>query len=387
MSTEAAALAAAVSGPTAVVRDGSRVIVASEPDEVIVATGEDAFRALDRLPAGFWCGWMTYNLGRVAEGLAPRSTAADLVLVRFATQLALDPRVTVIGPGANAPTLLDLEPNAASASTWRSSLDRPAWTNAIAAIHDYERAGDCYQVNLTRRLTREASVDPRALFSSLMRANPAPHAALIDARSIVGHAVVSASPEQFLSVDGRHVTTRPIKGTDADAHVLRASRKDAAENVMIVDLARNDLGRVCDYGSIRVSRMCELESHPGLHHLVSTIEGDLRADVGYGELFRATLPAASITGAPKPRVLQIIDELEPVDRGVYCGAIGWIDTERRRADWNVAIRTFEVATDALHFGVGAGITIDSDADLEWDETELKATRHLAAAAALIEAHA
>ena len=153
--------------------------------------------------------------------------------------------------------------------------------------------------------------------------------------------------------------TRPIKGTDADADRLRASAKDHAENVMIVDLARNDLGRVCEPGSMHVPSLCAVEAHPGLHHLVSTVRGTLRSDVGLSSLLAATLPPASVTGAPKPRVLQAIEELEPVRRGVYCGAFGWIDTERGEGDLAVAIRTFTVFDDRTELGVGAGIVADS----------------------------
>ncbi len=159
---------------------------------------------------------------------------------------------------------------------------------------------------------------------------------------------------------------------------------------MIVDLARNDLGRVCEAGSVHVPSLCSIESHPGLHHLVSTVRGRLRDDVGIGTLLRATFPPASVTGAPKPRVLQAIEDLEPVRRGVYCGALGWIDTSagepaRVEADLAVAIRTFTVlgtvGAGSTHFGVGGGIVADSQPDAEWDETELKAARLLRVAGA------
>jgi para-aminobenzoate synthetase component 1 len=194
-------------------------------------------------------------------------------------------------------------------------------------------------------------------------------------------AVVSASPERFLAWRDRDVETRPIKGTARDAAWLRASEKDRAENVMIVDLARNDLGRVCDFGSISVPTLCAVEAHPGLHHLVSTIRGRRRAGSGLGALIRATLPPASVTGAPKPRVLQAIEDLEPVRRGVYCGAVGWIDTERDEGDLAVAIRTFTITNGQTHLGVGGGIVADSEPTAEWRETELKAARLLDAAGA------
>jgi para-aminobenzoate synthetase component 1 len=148
---------------------------------------------------------------------------------------------------------------------------------------------------------------------------------------------------------------------------------------MIVDLARNDLGRVCAYGSVRVTELCVVESHPGLHHLVSTVRGTLREGVGVGTLLRATFPPASVTGAPKPRVMEIIESLEPVRRGVYCGAVGFVDADRGVADLNVAIRTFTVAGGRTFFGVGGGIVADSRPGAEWEETELKAARLLALA--------
>jgi para-aminobenzoate synthetase component 1 len=194
-------------------------------------------------------------------------------------------------------------------------------------------------------------------------------------------AVVSASPERFLRVDGRYVETRPIKGTAVDGAFLRDSEKDHAENVMIVDLARNDLGRVCEFGSVAVPGLMDIEPHPGLHHLVSTVTGTLRADIGLRELVRATFPPASVTGAPKPRVLQTIEDLEPVRRGVYCGAVGWIDADQARVDLAVAIRTFTLAGGRSYLGVGGGIVADSIAAREWAETELKAARLLAAVGA------
>jgi para-aminobenzoate synthetase component 1 len=238
-------------------------------------------------------------------------------------------------------------------------------------------AGECYQVNLTRRLTSQSRVDPVALFTTVYQQHPAPHAALLTLSDAgAGVDVVSASPELFLRTRGRNVETRPIKGTARDAARLRTSAKDRAENVMIVDLARNDLGRVCVPGSVHVPALCALEQHPGLHHLVSTVAGRRRDEVTLGALMRATFPPASVTGAPKPRVMQIIEDLETVRRGVYCGAIGWVDGDRDASAWSVAIRTFQITRHATHFGAGGGIVADSDADSEWDETELKARRLL-----------
>ena len=192
-----------------------------------------------------------------------------------------------------------------------------------------------------------------------------------------GLAIVSASPELFLRID-EPLRSRPVRSRAPPPipRDLVASAKDHAENVMIVDLARNDLGRVCAFGSVQVPALFRVEAHPGLFHLVSTVTGQLRPDVDLADVIRATFPPASVTGAPKPRVMQAIEDLEPVRRGVYCGAIGWVDGDRGRAELSVAIRTFTIARGATYLGVGGGIVADSDPDAEWAETELKAARLL-----------
>ncbi|MFM7616280.1 MAG: anthranilate synthase component I family protein [Actinomycetes bacterium] len=377
----------------AVVRDGARTVIAVDPVERLRLDGPAALTALGALTPGWWAGAIAYELGRHIEPTGrpplPRDVP-DLHLTRFAARLVLAPdRAPVVhGAGAGARLLraaLDTAtPRTGSiglAGAWRSSMDRRAYEAAVAEIIGLERAGECYQANLTRTLHHDRAADPVELFDALDRHNPAPHAALIRAADL---AVVSASPERFLRLEGRRVETRPIKGTARDAADLLESAKDRAENVMIVDLARNDLGRVCSPGSISVPALCALEPHPGLHHLVSTVEGRLVPGVGLGDLLRATFPPASVTGAPKPRVLRIIEDLEPVTRGYYCGAVGWIDTERHRADLAVAIRTFTI-TDRTTFGTGAGITVGSDPAAEWAETELKAARLLAAAGSTADA--
>ncbi|MBI4730236.1 MAG: anthranilate synthase component I family protein [Acidobacteria bacterium] len=312
----------------------------------------------------------------------------DLVLARFDARAVIGPEgAGVVGDGESR-AVLELALRGARESPaappppalggWESSLDRAAFEDRVRAILGHIGAGDCYQVNLARRLTCEREADPVALFGALARENPAPHSALV---RLSGIGVVSASPERFLRADGARVETRPIKGTGTDARALATSEKDRAENVMIVDLARNDLGRVCEPGSVRVPALCAVEPHPGLLHLVSTVTGTLRPDAGFADLVRATFPPASITGAPKPRVMQIIEDLEPVRRGVYCGAVGWIDADRGRLDLNVGIRTFVVAGGRTSLGVGAGIVADSDPASEWRETELKSARLLSAAGA------
>ena len=357
----------------AVVRDGDRWIIGERAARVITARGSEIFTALEEIERdGFWVGFVAYDAGRAIEHIEPRIDddlgLPDLAFVRFddvrtADELPpVDAASTDLGPGT-------------------SSLTPGEHALLVARIHELLAAGECYQVNLTRRITFDAAPDPYALFSALTRLNPAPHAAVCAfGEALPGVAVVSASPELFLRLDGRDVETRPIKGTAADAETLRASAKDRAENLMIVDLARNDLGRVCEFGSIQVPELFAIEAHPGLAHLVSTVRGRLRPDVGLDGLVRATFPPASVTGAPKPRVLQAIEDLEPVRRGVYCGAFGWIDAAaRRRVELAVAIRTFTIAGGRTHLGVGGGIVADSCAHDEWRETELKGARLLRAA--------
>lgn len=391
-------------GAVAVRQDG-KAIVGAEPDEVVVAHGADAFARLDALGDGWWAGFASYDLGRSVERVPTLAEAGphpppDLLLARFPARAVVDlatGTVRVVGDGPGRALLEDAagraehDPVAADARGapglprpgWGSSLDRNAFEAAVETILGLIRAGDCYQVNLTRQLVHPATVDPVALLGTLEARNPAPHAAFVRVggeRGRAPSAVVSASPECFLRWRGREVETRPIKGTGRDPAALRGSAKDRAENVMIVDLARNDLGRVCEPGSITVPSLCSVETHPGLFHLVSTVRGRRRADSGIGALLRATFPPASVTGAPKPPVLRIIEELEPVRRGVYCGAIGWIDTERDEGELAVAIRTFTVGRGATRLGVGGGIVADSDPAAEWSETELKAAQLVACAA-------
>ncbi len=263
-------------------------------------------------------------------------------------------------------------------SAWTTSLDRTAFCAGVEAIRGAIAAGDVYQVNLTRRLSAPLppDADIAALGAALGYGNPAPYAAVVRVPSVGCH-VASASPERFLRRDGDRVTSSPIKGTAADATAFLP--KDRAENVMIVDLVRNDLGRVCDWGSVEVPALCAVEQHPGLVHLVSTVTGRLRAGVTWADVVAATFPPGSVTGAPKLAALDHIARLETASRGVYCGAVGWVDAEARRGELNVAIRTFWAEDGRLHFGTGGGITWDSTPEGEWAETELKARRLLAVA--------
>ena len=260
-------------------------------------------------------------------------------------------------------------------AAWATSLDRGAFCAGVTDIRAAIGAGDVYQVNLTRRLSAPApsQADVAALGAALATGNPAPYSAVVRLPSRGVH-VASASPERFLRRQGAVVESRPIKGTAATAGGFLP--KDRAENVMIVDLVRNDLGRVCEYGSVEVAGLCEVEPHPGLFHLVSTVRGRLRPEVGWPELVDATFPPGSVTGAPKLAALDTIAKLEPVPRGPYCGAVGWVDGDAGRGDLNVAIRTLWLESGELHLGTGGGITWDSTPEGEWEETELKARRLL-----------
>ncbi|MEU2446197.1 chorismate-binding protein [Streptomyces althioticus] len=270
-----------------------------------------------------------------------------------------------------------------AAGDWTSSLDRAAYTAGVCRIREHIAAGDVYQANLCRVLS--APVDPDAdvdaLTALLARGNPAPYAGTMRLPRH-GVEIATASPELFLRRDGRAVESGPIKGTGrTEADLLE---KDYAENVMIVDLVRNDVGQVCATGTVTVPDLCAVEKHPGLVHLVSTVRGELRDGEGWPGLLRAAFPPGSVTGAPKSSALRIIDALETAPRGPYCGGIGWVDADRRTGVLAVGIRTFWIDRDSggaavLRFGTGAGITWGSDPEGEWRETELKASRLLAVA--------
>jgi para-aminobenzoate synthetase component 1 len=260
----------------------------------------------------------------------------------------------------------------------RSNFTRPQYLAAVARAVEYVHAGDCFQVNLAQRLLHPADLPPLELYRRLRACNPAPFAGYFDLGEFV---VASASPERFLRVGGAAVETRPIKGTrprgetpqeDARrAQELLGSAKDRAENVMIVDLLRNDLGRVCAYGSVQVQAVCRLESHPFVHHLVSVVTGRLRPGLGPVDLLRAAFPGGSVTGAPKVRAMQIIAELEPTARGPYCGSLGYLGFDGGM-DTNILIRTFTHGRGWVQFPVGGGIVADSSPQAEYAETLHKA---------------
>jgi para-aminobenzoate synthetase component 1 len=255
-----------------------------------------------------------------------------------------------------------------------SNFDQQTYQEAIHRALDYIAAGDVFQVNLSQRFRAEGSIEPLDLFLRLNALSPAPYAAYLGWRDC---AIVSASPERFYQTRGDYVVTRPIKGTrprgvndDEDRRLageLASSPKDRAELTMIVDLERNDLGRVCRYGSVRVSDPMAVESFAQVHHLVATVEGRLRLGLGPVDLMRATFPGGSITGAPKIRAMEIIDELEPSRRSLYTGAIGYL-SRGGASELSIAIRTMIVEGNQVSYQVGGGIVADSDPAAEYEET-------------------
>ena len=313
----------------------------------------------------------------------------------------------VVGSGAGPPLARRASPawHGPAASSWSTSLDRVAYLRAVEAVREEIRAGQVYQANICRVLsaplasstdlsstdlssTAGDEPDAGALARVLAAGNPAPYAGGVHVPHASGLPpvwVVTASPELYLRLEGDVLTSAPIKGTATTLAGLRD--KDRAENVMITDLVRNDLQRVCAPGTVEVTSLLAVEHHPGLVHLVSTVQGRLAPDVRsdpdrWARILGATYPPGSVSGAPKSSALRVIGEQERVPRGPYCGVVGWIDSDAGRAELAVGIRTFWwTAADGtpepgrrgtLRFGTGAGITWGSDPEAEWAETELKA---------------
>ena len=350
-----------------------------------------------------WLGgmWATGLLARsndpaVLDGQGRWAVSVDFeghfTLARFANWTATDP-ADVPARGIPAPSW-----TGPLADQWHSSMSADTYRAGVASIKDDIARGNVYQVNLCRVMSAPLPSPPSAngsrhtpdvmaLARVLARGNPAPYAGALSLPATAtdrGVHIACASPELFLSKHGRTITSRPIKGTaKPDTHFLD---KDFAENVMIVDLVRNDLSIVAEPGSVDVPEFLAAEAHPGLVHLVSGVTARLQPDTSWAQILRATFPPGSVTGAPKTAALDVIRHLEPTPRGPYCGAFGWIDADTGDGELAVAIRTFWIDDDPLpgqshrnahhwlKFGTGAGITWGSDPDLEWQETELKAQK-------------
>jgi para-aminobenzoate synthetase component 1 len=337
--------------------------------------------------AGGAIGYFAYDLARRIERLPERARDVDglpemavgiydvVRIVDHETRRAwrVGPAARIARSRAKAP-----EARLVVETPLRVSLDAAGHRRAVERILRYLRDGDCYQVNLARRFSAAARGDAWPAYCRLRERNPAPFGAYL---RLPFCEVLSASPERFLAVREGGVETRPIKGTRprsadpaADARLARSlqdSPKDRAENLMIVDLLRNDLGKACVPGSIAVPRLFALETHPTVHHLVSTVTGRLRPDRDALDLLRGAFPGGSITGAPKRRAMQIIEELEPHRRALYCGAIGYVGFDGAM-DTSIAIRTLVVGGGEARFWAGGGIVADSEPAMEYAETEHKA---------------
>jgi anthranilate/para-aminobenzoate synthase component I len=269
--------------------------------------------------------------------------------------------------------------DAISPAGWRANQSRGEFEARVARAQGYIAAGDIYQVNLAQKFTTRFGGNAYRLFEHLLARSPAPGGAFLDFGDV---RVLSASPELFLRIRGRHITTRPIKGTrprsrdpirdEQLAFELLTDPKELAELVMITDLERNDLGRICEYGSVAVTQLVQLERFAQVFHLVSTVEGLLRPDVDALEAVRLCIPGGSISGAPKRRACEIIAELEPCARGIYTGLIGYFDASGDAA-FSLAIRTMVLEGETLHFSVGSGITSGSVPAREYEETLHKAS--------------
>jgi para-aminobenzoate synthetase component 1 len=273
---------------------------------------------------------------------------------------------------------LDAAGGKTSPAPWQSNQTRAEFEARVVRAQEYIAAGDIYQVNLAQKFSTPFDVNPYRLFEHLLARSPAPGGAFLDFGDT---RILSASPELFLRIRGRHITTRPIKGTrprDRDplrdeqlAFELLTDPKELAELVMITDLERNDLGQICEYGSVVVTQLAQLERFPQVFHLVSTVEGHLRSDVDALAAVWACIPGGSISGAPKRRAREIIAELEPCPRGIYTGLIGYFD-DSGDATFSLAIRTLVQEKSGLHFSVGIGITAGSTPAREYEETLHKA---------------
>jgi len=338
-------------------------------------------------------GYFGYDLGRRFESL-PQLAEDDIGIPEMAVgiynwALVYDHRhqqATLVSCGPDAAQvlaraehwLMQLTPPRHApfrlTSDWQANLTKQQYAARFDKVQQYLRSGDCYQINLTQRFTATYQGDEWQAYCRLREANLAPFSAFL---RLPDHAILSISPERFLRVTGRQVQTKPIKGTRprhadpeqdrAAAEALAASPKDRAENLMIVDLLRNDIGRVSKPGSVAVPELFAIESFPAVHHLVSTITSELAADTGAHDLLRACFPGGSITGAPKIRAMEIIEELEPQRRTLYCGSIGYL-SQNGNMDTSITIRTLVAKHGALYCWAGGGIVADSRMEAEYQES-------------------
>jgi len=386
---------------------GSHLMIAGiDPVDVMQISNDDPQKSLSEFQAALECGLaavftISYDFGRTfglsVSSFRGGSAEPDIYVALYDALIVhdYDSKETFLTGNAErfdvaeliTETTRDEFDDTVAIGGYDSNFTFDEYINAVETIKEYIRRGDTYQTNLTMQLSVDLHerMTPQRIFERLRRDHPAPFAAFIDRGD--SH-VVSASPERFFHMAKGKISASPIKGTrpqgaDARENIrlqkeLLDSEKDRAENTMIVDLLRNDLGRVCEFASVEVTKLCDLEVHPTLCHLVSTIEGKLKDEIKFVDVLQALFPCGSITGAPKIRTMQIIDELEPNRRGLSMGAIGYFVPEtgfeglEPGFDLSVAIRTMVIRDGVATFNVGGGITIDSDPQSEYDESLLKA---------------
>ncbi|MGZ8249811.1 aminodeoxychorismate synthase component I [Methylomagnum sp.] len=385
------------------IREGKSITLSPEDPFSLVrqALGEQA-EPVPGLPfSGGAIGYFSYDLARRLEKLPDRATDAenipDMVVGIYDWAVVVDHqerRTFLVGQGRSS-SLESRWPHLIKAFSqiqtigWQledfcvygevlANMDRAKYGRAFDRIQRYILEGDCYQVNLTQRFSAHCGGNPWSAYQLLRPINPAPFSAFLNFPQVQ---VLSSSPERFLKVEGGLVETKPIKGTrprspdpatdEANAQELRASLKDRAENLMIVDLLRNDLGKHCAPGSVHVPGLFEIESYATVHHLVSTVRGRLAEGRDALDLLRGGFPGGSITGAPKIRSMEIIEELEPNRRGIYCGSVGYVGFDGNM-DTNIAIRTLVHSDHTIRFWAGGGIVADSDPEQEYQECYHKA---------------
>jgi para-aminobenzoate synthetase component 1 len=353
------------------------ILQAAEPEEIVVGGPEDWGKLREVLAR-------RRKIGR--DSVHPQSAAIGYFTYEGAFRFAWFPKIALLAENGFSEMWNERRARQENASAvvdrrykeWQSNQTRAEFESRVARAQEYIAAGDIYQVNLAQKMSTPFTGNPYRLFEHLLARSPAPGGAFLDFGDT---RVLSASPELFLRIRGGHITTRPIKGTrprsrdpvrdEQLAFELLTDPKELAELVMITDLERNDLGQICEYGSVTVTQLVQLERFPQVFHLVSTIEGMLRSGIDALDAVRACIPGGSISGAPKKRACEIIQELEPCPRGIYTGLIGYFD-DNGDAAFSIAIRTMVQEGDNLHFSVGSGITAGSVPAREYEETLHKA---------------
>lgn len=342
-------------------------------------------------------GYFSYDLGRRVESIPELATkdlqTPDMAVGLYEWALVVDHKLEkacVVGQNTeqawqwlNSQSLDDVE-DFKLIGDWQSNMTQASYASRFDRVQEYLLSGDCYQINLAQRFNASYQGSEWQAYTKLEAANQAPFSAFI---RMPNSAIISVSPERFLELKDNVIETKPIKGTrprsqnaeldQANARDLQTAEKDQAENLMIVDLLRNDIGRVASPGSVHVPKLFDIESFPAVHHLVSTIRADLDTQYSAADLLRACFPGGSITGAPKVRAMQIIEELEPHRRSAYCGSIGYI-SRHGRMDTSITIRTLVAEDNKLYAWAGGGIVADSDCAAEYQETLDKLSKILPA---------